>query len=60
MLIRPITQRDWPAFYRGFAATVRTRAPLPVPPEDAVHVLRVLEAATRSAGERAVVRVRPS
>ena len=59
---RPVPSRagDWPAFYRGFAAAVRTGAPLPVPPEDAVHVLRVLEAATRSADERAVVQVRPS
>ena len=51
---------DWPAFYRAFAAAVRTGAPPPVRPEDAVHVLRVLEAATRSSTERSVVRVRPS
>jgi predicted dehydrogenase len=51
---------DWGAFYRGFAAAVRTGAPPPVRPGDAVHVLRVLEAARRSSDERAVVRVRPS
>jgi predicted dehydrogenase len=59
---RPVPSRagDWPAFYRGFAAAVRTGAPPPVRPEDAVHVLRVLEAAVRSSRERSVVRVRPS
>jgi scyllo-inositol 2-dehydrogenase (NADP+) len=59
---RPVPSRpgDWAAFYRGFAAAVRTGAPLPVRPEDAVHVLRVLESAARSSHERAVVRVRPS
>ena len=51
---------DWAAFYREFAAAVRTGAPPPVRPEDAVHVLRVLEAATRSSTERSVVQVRPS
>lgn len=59
---RPVASRagDWAAFYRGFAASVRTGAQLPVLPEDAVHVLRVLEAAVRSSSERAVVRVSPS
>ena len=59
---RPVASRpgDWAAFYRGFADAVRTGAPPPVRPEDAVHVLRVLEAATRSAHERSVVRVTPS
>ena len=60
--VRPVASRagDWAAFYRGFAASVRTGAPLPVRPEDAVHVLRVLEAAVGSSSERSVVRVRPS
>ena len=59
---RPVPSRrgDWPAFYRGFAEAVRTGSPPPVRPEDAVHVLRVLEAAARSSRERAVVAVRPS
>ena len=59
---RPVPSRtgDWAAFYRGFAAAVRTGAPPPVRPEDAVHVLRVLEAAVRSSDERSVVRVPPS
>jgi scyllo-inositol 2-dehydrogenase (NADP+) len=59
---RPVPSRrgDWAAFYRGFAAAVRTGAPPPVRPEDAVHVLRVLEAASRSSAERSVVRVTPS
>jgi predicted dehydrogenase len=59
---RPVPSRagDWAEFYRGFAAAVRTGGPLPVRPEDAVHVLRVLEAAARSSRERGVVRVSPS
>jgi predicted dehydrogenase len=59
---RPVPSRagDWPAFYRGFAAAVRTGAPLPVALDDAVHVLRVVEAAARSSSERSVVPVRPS
>ena len=59
---RPVASRpgDWPAFYRGFVASVRTGAPLPVQPEHAVHVLRVLEAAARSSADRSVVRVSPS
>jgi predicted dehydrogenase len=45
----------------AFAGAVRTRVgPPPVRPGDAVHVLRVLEAARRSSDERAVERVRPS
>ena len=55
----PSRRGDWAAFYRGFAAAVRSGAPLPVRPEDAVHVLRVLEAAARSSREREVVGVRP-
>ena len=59
---RPVASRrgDWPSFYRGFAEAVNTGASLPVRPEDAVHVLRVLEAAVRSSRERQVVPVRPS
>lgn len=51
---------NWAEFYRGFAAAVRTGTPPPVRPEDAVHVLRVLEAAARSSSERSVVPVTPS
>jgi predicted dehydrogenase len=59
---RPVASRpgDWGAFYRGFADAVRRGGPPPVRPEDAVHVLRVLEAAARSSRERSVVPVRPS
>lgn len=45
----PSLPGDWAAFYRGFARAVRGEGPLPVEPEDAVGVLRVLEAARRSA-----------
>jgi scyllo-inositol 2-dehydrogenase (NADP+) len=56
----PSRSGDWAAFYRGFAEAVRTGGPPPVRPEDAVHVLRVLEAAVRSSKERSVERVRTS
>ena len=51
----PSRQGDWAAFYRGFADAAQHGAPVPVDPADAVAVLRVLEAAQRSAAERAVV-----
>lgn len=50
-------QGDWSAFYRGFAAAVLTGAPVPVDPQDAVEVLRVLEAARRSSDTGEVVRL---
>lgn len=46
---------DYPAFYAGMAAAVRGAAPVPVHPADAVAVLEVIEAARRSAAERAVI-----
>jgi predicted dehydrogenase len=54
----PVPGEDgrWTAFYPAVAAAVREGAPPPVDPEDAVTVLRILEAARRSAAEGAVVR----
>ena len=46
---------DWPAFYRGVVDAVAGAADVPVRPEDGVRVLRVLEAARRSAASREVV-----
>ena len=45
----PSLPGDWAAFYRDVARAVRGEGPVPVEPEDAVAVLRVLEAARRSA-----------
>jgi predicted dehydrogenase len=45
-------------FYRAVAEAVRRGVPMPVDPRDAVHVLEVIDAARRSAAERAVVEVR--
>jgi len=42
-------------FYRAVADAVRRRGSVPVDPHDAVHVLQVIDAARRSALERAVV-----
>lgn len=50
---------DWPAFYAGVARAIRDGAPPPVDPWDAVTVLRILEAARRSAAEGTVVRLEP-
>ncbi len=44
----PSLPGDWAAFYRGFARAARGEGPVPVEPEDAVAVLRVLEAARLS------------
>lgn len=46
---------DWPRFYALVRDALRGEGPLPVDPADAVDVLRVLEAARRSAAERRVV-----
>jgi len=54
----PSLPGDWAAFYRGFARAVRGEGPVPVEPDDAVGVLRVLEAARRSAETGQTVRLR--
>ena len=53
----PSLPGDWAAFYRGFARAVRGDGPVPVDPDDAVGVLRVLEAARRSAETGQTVRL---
>jgi predicted dehydrogenase len=56
--IRVPTERgDYPAFYAGIAAALRTGAPPPVDPADAVAVLEVIEAARRSVADRAVINI---
>jgi predicted dehydrogenase len=44
-------------FYAGMVAALKTGAPVPVDPEDAVAGLEIIEAARRSAVERAVIRL---
>ncbi|WP_420128983.1 Gfo/Idh/MocA family protein [Longimicrobium sp.] len=51
----PAEPGAWPAYYAGIAAALRDGAPPPVDPADAVQGLRIIEAARRSAAERAVV-----
>ncbi|RBO93680.1 putative dehydrogenase [Nocardia puris] len=51
----PTLPGDYPAFYTAMAAAILDGAHAPVDPHDAVAVLRVLEAARRSAGSDAVV-----
>lgn len=53
----PSTPGDWPWFYRAVARALREGGPPPVDPSEAVAVLRVLEAARRSAAEGRVVPV---
>jgi len=48
------TAGAYPAYYAGIADSLRTGAPPPVDPADAIAVLRVLEAAARSARSRTV------
>jgi predicted dehydrogenase len=54
----PTERGDYPAFYSGIAAALRTGAPPAVDPADAVAVLEVIEAARRSVVEGAVVELR--
>jgi predicted dehydrogenase len=53
----PTLPGAYPEYYAGIAAALRTGAPPPVDPADAVAVLEVIEAAQRSAAEGAVVRI---
>lgn len=55
----PSLPGDWAAFYRGFARAVRGEGPVPVDPQDAVTVLRVLEAARLAAETGETVPLRP-
>lgn len=56
----PSRQGSWAAFYRAFAAAVVSGGQVPVDPADGVAVLRVLEAAQRSARGRCVVALDPA
>ncbi len=47
----PSERGRWNAFYPAVAAALRCGGPMPVDPRDAVHVLRVLEAARGSAAD---------
>lgn len=53
----PSERGDWPAFYRGCVTALRDDAPPPVDPDDAVRVLRVLDAARQSAAQGDVIRL---
>jgi predicted dehydrogenase len=49
----------WDTYYPTFAAAVRGEGPVPVSPWDAVATAQVLDAARKSAVERAVIRLDP-
>jgi predicted dehydrogenase len=53
----PTVPGDYPRFYAELVGALRDGGALPVDPRDAVTVLEVLEAARRSARERAPVRM---
>ena len=53
----PTVAGDWTAFYAAVAAHLRGEGPNPVPLEDALAGLTVIQAAQRSAREGAVVRL---
>lgn len=58
--VRPVRTEPgaYPRFYAGVAESLRTGAPPPVDPADAVAALDVIEAARRSAAEGKVVSLR--
>lgn len=53
----PIVPGDWVEFYRLLRQHVQSKEPPPVLADDAVQVLRILEASRYSAVERSIVRV---
>lgn len=53
----PTERGRWPAFYEGVAAAIRGTAPLPVPPEEALNVMRLLDLARESAETGRVIRL---
>ena len=54
----PSEQGAYQEFYRRFAAAVRGDGEFPVPAEQAVHTLEVLDAARASAAGNRVVELR--
>jgi predicted dehydrogenase len=53
----PSEQGAYQAYYTQFAAALRDKAEFPVPADEAVHTLEVLDAARTSAQERHIVSV---
>ncbi|GAA5785321.1 oxidoreductase [Chitiniphilus shinanonensis] len=53
----PMPRGDYPAFYAAVAEAIHGRAPNPVPAEDAVAVMLVLEAAIRASDTNSLVRL---
>ncbi|HSU14588.1 Gfo/Idh/MocA family oxidoreductase [Longimicrobium sp.] len=51
----PTARGNYPAYYAAIAAALRAGTPPPVDPTDAIAVLKIIEAARRSAAERHVV-----
>ncbi|MDC7684263.1 oxidoreductase [Asticcacaulis sp. BYS171W] len=52
----PTERGRWTSFYEGVAAAVRGTAPLPVLPEEALNVMRLLDTARESAEQGRVIR----
>jgi scyllo-inositol 2-dehydrogenase (NADP+) len=51
----PTERGDYPAYYAAIAAALRDGTPPPVDPADAIATLAIIEAARRSAADRAVI-----
>ncbi len=51
----PTQPGNYPAFYKQLYAAIRQNDPLPVKPEEALNVIRIIEAAYRSSREEKVV-----
>jgi len=52
---QPLRRGEWTVFYPAIARAVRDGAPVPVDPQDAVHVAAIFDAARLSATERRTV-----
>ncbi len=54
----PIAKTDWGMFYKLLEKAMKGRRELPVKPEDAIHLLMIIEAAGKSARTAQAVRIR--
>jgi predicted dehydrogenase len=53
----PSEPGSWVEFYRQLVAALQATGPVPVPPNEAVNVMRVIEAARQSSLSKAVIPV---
>ncbi|MHA7137905.1 oxidoreductase [Rossellomorea arthrocnemi] len=54
----PSEKGDYTQFYLGIYRTLRGNKPLPVKPEDALHVIKIIEACKESAESKSVIKLK--